>query len=121
MVLTQRTAFDKTLSSPRIILGPLLFLLYINDLHKAITFSKIHHLADDDTNFLYESRSLKDINRKINHDMSRVTHWLRANRISLNVAKTEIILFRSCRTKITRKLNFQISGQKSNQKHKQNT
>ena len=44
--------------------------------------------------------------------MSRVTHWLRANRISLNVAKTEIILFRSCRTKITKKLNLRISGQK---------
>ena len=40
------------------ILGPLLFLLYIKDLHKAITFSKIHHFADD-TNFLYESPSLK--------------------------------------------------------------
>ena len=87
------------------ILGSLLFLLYINNLHNAITFSKIHHFPDD-RNFLYESPSLKDINRKINYDMSRVTHWLRANRISLDVAKTEIIIFRSCRTKITKKLNF---------------
>ena len=93
------------------ILGSLLFLLYINNLHNAITFSKIHHFPDD-TNFLYESPSLKDINRKINYDMSRVTHWLRANRISLDVAKTEIIIFCSCRTKITKKLNFQISAQK---------
>ena len=93
------------------ILGPLLLLLYISDLHKAIAFSKIHHF-DDDTDFLYESPSLKDIDRKINYDMPRVTHWLRANRISLNVAKTEIILFGSCRTKITKNLNFQISGQK---------
>ena len=44
--------------------------------------------------------------------MSRVTHWLRANRIFFNVAKTEIILFRSYRTKITKKLNFRISGLK---------
>ena len=50
-------------------------------------FSKIHHFADD-TNFLHESPSLKDFNRKINYDMSRVTHWLRANRIFLNIAKT---------------------------------
>ena len=57
------------------ILGPLIFLLYINSLHKAIIFSKIHYFADD-TNFLYESHSLKDINRKINYDMSRVTRWL---------------------------------------------
>ena len=39
----------------------LLFLFYISDLHKAITISKIHDFADD-TNFLYESPSLKDIN-----------------------------------------------------------
>ena len=44
--------------------------------------------------------------------MSRVTNWLGACRISFKVAKTEIILFLSCRTKITEKLNFQISGQK---------
>ena len=44
--------------------------------------------------------------------MSRVTHWLTANRIYLNVAKTEIILFRSCKTKITKILNFWIGGQK---------
>ena len=92
MVLTQNSATT-------------IFDIDINDLHNTITFSKIHHFADD-TNFLYESPSLKDINRKINYDMSRVTHWLRANRISLNVAKAEIILFHSCRTKITKKLNF---------------
>ena len=44
--------------------------------------------------------------------MSRVTHWLGAYRISFKVAKTEIILFLSCRKKITEKLNFRISGQK---------
>ena len=70
------------------ILGPLIFWLYINDLRKAISFSKIHYFADD-TNFLFENPFLKDINRKINYDMSRVTHWLRANKISLNIAKTE--------------------------------
>ena len=84
--------------------GLILLLLYINDLHKAITFSKIHHFADD-TNFLYESPSLKDVNRKTNY-------ILRANRISLNVAKIEITLFRSGRTKITKKLNFRINGLK---------
>lgn len=34
----------------------------------------------DDTNFRYESPSLTDINRKLNYDMSRVTHWVRANK-----------------------------------------
>ena len=47
--------------------------------------------------------------------MSRVTRWLRGNRIPLNVAKTEITHFRSCRTKINKKLSFRISGQTKTQ------
>ena len=76
------------------ILGPLLFLIYINDLSKAIIFSSVHHFADD-TNILYVSSSLKDINKKINHDLSNLVQWLRANKISLNVSKTEIVIFKS--------------------------
>lgn len=92
-------------------MDPLIILLYIYNLHKVIIFSKIHYFADN-TNFLYDSSSLKDINRKINYDMSRTTHWLRANRMSLDVAKIKIILFRSYRTKITKKLNFRINAPK---------
>ena len=40
------------------VLGPLLFLLYINDLNQAIVHSKLHHLADD-TNFLHGRHSIK--------------------------------------------------------------
>ena len=76
------------------VLGPLLFLIYINDLHNATNYSDIHHFADD-TNLLYSSKSLKDINKKINFDLKNIVHWLRANKISLNTSKTEIILFRT--------------------------
>ena len=40
------------------VLGPLLFLLYINDLNQAIKFCKVHHFADD-TNLLYLGKSIK--------------------------------------------------------------
>ena len=58
----------------------------------------------DDTNFRYESPSLTDSNRKLNYDMSRVTHWVRAKKKKkfLNVMKTEMITFRLDRTRITR-------------------
>lgn len=57
----------------------------------------------DDTNFRYESPSLTDINRKLNYDMLRVTHWVRTKtKKSLNVMKTEMIIFRLDRTRITR-------------------
>ena len=53
------------------ILGPLLFLIYINDLSQSIKNLKINHSADD-TNLLYASSSLKDINKKINFDLSNL-------------------------------------------------
>ena len=92
------------------ILGPLLFLIYINDLSKAIIFSSVHHFADD-TNILYAS-SLKDINKKIIHDLSNLVQWLKANKILLNVSKTEIVTFKSHSKQITKHLNFHLSGQK---------
>ena len=93
------------------ILGPLLFLIYINDLSKAIIFSSVHHFADD-TNILYVSSSLKDINKKINHDLSNLIKWLRANTILLNVRKTEIVIFKSHSKCISKDLNFPLNGQK---------
>ena len=75
------------------VLGPLLFLIYINDLHTAITSSNVHHFADD-TNLLYVNHSLKTLNRKINADLKSLSVWLIANKISLNADKTEFVLFR---------------------------
>lgn len=83
------------------VLGPLLFILYINDLNICVEHSKVHHFADD-TNLLYVNKSLKKSNSKINHDLSRIVHWLRANKISLNTSKTEIVSFRP-RQKVIKK------------------
>ena len=93
------------------VLGPLLFLIYINDLNKSIKHSKTIHFADD-TSLLNCDTSLKNINKHVNHDLRLLNDWLRANKISLNANKTEIILFRSSRKVITKSLNFRISGQK---------
>ena len=75
------------------VLGPLLFLIYINDLHKCIHFSTTRYFADD-TNLLYIIDFLKRINRnptrKLNSDLKSLNHWLLANKISLNATKTEL-------------------------------
>ena len=73
--------------------------------------AEIHHFADD-TNLLYSHKSLKDINQKINFELKNIVHWLRANKISLNTKKTEIVLLRAQKTEIKKNINFQICGQK---------
>ena len=68
--------------------GPLLFLLYINDLNQAIKFCKVHHFADD-TNLLCLSNSIKKLNKLVNADLKHLVNWLNANKISLNVKKNQ--------------------------------
>ena len=76
------------------ILGPLLFLLYINDLRIATQKSLVHHFADD-TNLIVSNRNLKNLRLKMNEELKSQYEWLWANRLSLNVLKTEFLLFRS--------------------------
>ena len=78
------------------VLGPLLFTLYINDMHKCIKNSTSFHFADD-TNLLYipgKKQRNRNIVRKLNTDLKAIDNWLRANKISLNSTKTELVVFR---------------------------
>ncbi|XP_057298769.1 uncharacterized protein LOC130629535 [Hydractinia symbiolongicarpus] len=76
------------------VLGPLLFLLYIDDLHNCIKSSETYHFADD-THLLKFSKSLESLCRGMNADLKRLVCWLNANKISLNSSKTEFLVFRS--------------------------
>ena len=92
------------------------FLLYINDLNKAVVHYKFHRFADD-TNILHGSHSLKNLNKTVSFDLSILVQWLRANKIFLNVNKTEIVVFKSPTKQIYENLNFRLSGQKIEPKH----
>ena len=72
------------------VLGPLLFLLYINDLHNAIKHSKTYLFADD-THLLHINKNLKRLQKEMNADLRSLYLWLLANKISLNKTKTELI------------------------------
>ena len=88
-------------------LRPLLLLLYINDLHVAIKHCKVHHFTDD-TNLLIINKSLKRLNKLFNSDLRNLTNWLNASKISLNVSKTELIIFKPKR----KPLDFNMNGKR---------
>ena len=93
------------------VLGSLLFLIYINDLHKAIPYSETYHFADD-TNLLNISSSAKQIQKRINIDLKCLYRWLIANKISLNCSKTELIIFQSNRSCHDFQFKVKINGLK---------
>jgi len=75
------------------VLGPLLFLLYINDLPNSNNF--FTSLFADDTGFLKSSPSLNTLFSDANEELLKASLWFQANKLSLNVSKTKYIVFRS--------------------------
>ena len=76
------------------ILGPLLFLIYINDLPNCFAHSKTRMYADD-TNLSFAGNNVLDIEQNLNQDLENVTEWLMANKLTLNQSKTEFMLIGS--------------------------
>ena len=76
------------------ILGPLLFLLYINDLPNCFSNCKPRMYADD-THLTYASSNLENIQFCLNEDLANVFDWLQANKLTLNMTKTEFMLIGS--------------------------
>ena len=79
-----------------LLLQPLLFFIYINDLHKSIQYCKVYHFVVD--------TNVKNLNKLVNHYMKQLNNWLSENKISLNVGKTELVIFKSP----SKVLSFQI-------------
>lgn len=82
------------------ILGPLLFLLFINDLPSCLNFSKCMLYADDTTVYLADS-DLSNLTKKLNDDLIRLSDWCRNNRLNINPSKTSFIIFHSHHKQIT--------------------
>ncbi len=74
------------------VLGPILFLLYINDFHKSSNLFSFHIFADD-ANLFYRHRSIDTLQININEELPKIHTWLCANRLLLNIEKTSFVIF----------------------------
>ena len=74
------------------VLGPLLFLLYINDLPNISKKLKFYLFADD-TNIFYQSNDLDSLQSTVNKELKKLSLWLNANRLALNISKTNFVIF----------------------------
>ena len=80
-------------------LGPLLFLLYVNDFPNSSNLFEFHSFADD-ANLFYEHKSLQQLQENINSELINSNTWLCANKRSLNIEKSNFILLRSPQKKL---------------------
>ena len=87
------------------VLGPLLFIIYINDINKSSNLLKFILYADD-TNLFAVHENHEILINQINCELIKVSEWLTNNKLSLNVKKTHFIIFHNRQKKIVRKLNI---------------
>ena len=73
------------------VLGPLLFLVYINDIAKHLL--SLTRLFADDSSLFYAAAHIADIAGIINHDLQLLTSWARQWLVTFNPLKTEAVLF----------------------------
>ena len=74
-------------------LGPLLFLIYINDLPNCLSTASLKMFADD-TNVSLAS-TLHELENVLNQELQNLNIWLKVNKLSLNIAKTEYMIIGS--------------------------
>ena len=93
------------------ILGPLLFLIYISNLHETMQYCKLHHFTDD-TNLFYARKSVENLNKLRNRDIKRLDNCLSSNKISVNVEKTEVVIFKSPMKVLLDEIKIKLSGKR---------
>ena len=112
---SQKCSVNEALSSgvPQgSILGPLLILIYINDLPNCLDTSCAKMFADD-TNTTVPGCSFAELEQATNSELNNLYSWLKANKLSLNIAKTEFMVI-STRQKFLAEnctdINIQLDG-----------
>ena len=74
------------------VLGPVLFILYINGMHRSSDQLRFVHFAEDTTVFASDS-DINNVHASVNRELVGVENWLKTSRLSLNVSKTSYMIF----------------------------
>ena len=90
------------------ILGPLLFLFYINDL-ATVSRNSLPILFADDTNIFSTGKNLSELRESLNEDLVNIEEWLRCNRLSLNVLKTNYMIF-TTKNKLSHDVDISVNN-----------
>ena len=92
-------------------LGPLLFLLYINDIPYCSDKLSFRIFADD-TNIFGSSSNAVELQNLINHELSKVKEWCDLNKLSINLKKTNYMIIKSPKkkTNITSDVNLKLTN-----------
>ncbi len=88
------------------ILGPLLFLVYVNDMESAVNCKLL--LYADDSALLVSGKSVQNIEEQLSIELRKINEWLVQNKLSLHLGKTESILFGS-KKKVKKRSQLNIS------------
>ena len=84
-------------------LGPLLFILYVNDFRNCLDFSTNVSFADD-TNIFIIGKNIQSVYSKTNLELKNIDEWMTANKLTVNSSKTKYLLF------TPRKSNYSVSN-----------
>ena len=90
-------------------LGPLLFLIFINDLHYSVSYGTSLLFADD-TTLLHSHKNLRYLKWTVETDLNSLMDWFKANKLTLNLDKTVCVLFNN-KTK-TKEITLDIGTHK---------
>ena len=102
------------------VLGPLLFLLYINDIY--VSSQKLDfHLFADDTSLLFSSKNLQNFEQTVNSELTNISDWLLANKLSLNVSKSNFLIINPHKKKIDKPIVLKIDNENLSKKITLNT
>ena len=91
------------------VLGPLLFLIYVNGISQTSSLLSFLLFAGD-TNLFFSHKDIKMLGKIVNQELCKVANWLACNKFSLNVKKTHFMTFKAKNKKMNLDLNIKIGN-----------